>query len=179
MSKPQPHSGTWWKDKLEKFSDSSELEPAIFLNHLLYCVQRETERKNINLFKALTFCGHVMLIMYIYIYMYMYYVQLFCFWTLPIIMFLFKIHNVSPGLEIPEYGLRDPLRWPCGTLYPHKLALTSPTRGGRWVGRVLLRTKATELVIHNVSETRFRLCVKVAITQLGPINRANPYIRTE
>jgi hypothetical protein len=31
-------------------------------------------------------------------------------------------------------------------LYPQKLALTSPTSGGRSVGIVLSRTKATELV---------------------------------
>jgi hypothetical protein len=35
------------------------------------------------------------------------------------------------GLENREYGLGDPLRWPRDTLYPQKLALTSPTSGGR------------------------------------------------
>jgi hypothetical protein len=35
----------------------------------------------------------------------------------------------------------DPLRWPRDTLYPKKLALTSPTSGGRSVGIVRLRTK--------------------------------------
>jgi hypothetical protein len=33
------------------------------------------------------------------------------------------------------------------TLYPLKLALTSPTSGGRAVGIVRLRTKATELLV--------------------------------
>jgi hypothetical protein len=33
------------------------------------------------------------------------------------------------------------LRWPRDTLYPQKLALTSPTSGGRSVGRVRLWTK--------------------------------------
>ena len=33
-------------------------------------------------------------------------------------------------------------------LYPQKLALTSPTGGGRSVGIVRVRTKATELVIY-------------------------------
>jgi hypothetical protein len=47
------------------------------------------------------------------------------------------------GLEIREYGRRRPLRWPRGTLYPQKFALTSPTSGGRSVGIVRLRTKAT------------------------------------
>jgi hypothetical protein len=36
------------------------------------------------------------------------------------------------------------LRSPRDTLYPQKLALTSPTSGGLSVGRVRLRTKATE-----------------------------------
>jgi hypothetical protein len=40
------------------------------------------------------------------------------------------------GLEIREYGRRDQSRWPHGNLYPHKLALTSPTSGGRSVGIV-------------------------------------------
>jgi hypothetical protein len=37
-------------------------------------------------------------------------------------------------LENREYGHRDPSRWPRGTLYPQKLAITSPTSGGRSVG---------------------------------------------
>jgi hypothetical protein len=35
----------------------------------------------------------------------------------------------------------DPLGWPRDTLYPQKLALTSPTSGGRSVGIVRLWTK--------------------------------------
>jgi hypothetical protein len=48
------------------------------------------------------------------------------------------------GLEIREYDRRDPSRWPRGTLYQPKLALTSPTSGGRSVGIVRSRTRATE-----------------------------------
>jgi hypothetical protein len=48
------------------------------------------------------------------------------------------------GLENREYGRRDPSRWPRGTLYPQKLALTSLTSGGRSVGIVSSRTQATE-----------------------------------
>jgi hypothetical protein len=33
-------------------------------------------------------------------------------------------------LENQQYGHRDPLRWPCDTLYTQKLALTSLTSGG-------------------------------------------------
>jgi hypothetical protein len=50
------------------------------------------------------------------------------------------------GLEIREYGRRDPSRWPRGTLFPQKLALTLPTRGGCSVGIVRSRTLATEFV---------------------------------
>jgi hypothetical protein len=41
-------------------------------------------------------------------------------------------------------GREDPLRWPRDTLYPQKLALTSPTSGSRSAGIVRLRTKGTE-----------------------------------
>jgi hypothetical protein len=37
--------------------------------------------------------------------------------------------------ELLELKIGDPLRWPRDTLYPQKLALTSPTSGGRPVGR--------------------------------------------
>jgi hypothetical protein len=47
-------------------------------------------------------------------------------------------------LENREYGWRDPSRWPRGTLYPHKLAIASPTSGGRSVGIVRSRTQAME-----------------------------------
>jgi hypothetical protein len=48
------------------------------------------------------------------------------------------------GLEIREYGWKDPSHWPHGTLYPLKLALTSPTSGGRSVSTVNSQTQATE-----------------------------------
>jgi hypothetical protein len=49
------------------------------------------------------------------------------------------------GLESRKYGRRDPSRWPCGTLYPQKLALTLSTSGDRSVGIVRSRNQATEL----------------------------------
>jgi hypothetical protein len=49
------------------------------------------------------------------------------------------------GLESREYGRRDPSRWPRGSLYPQKLALTSPTSGGRTVARIHSRTHDMEL----------------------------------
>jgi hypothetical protein len=44
-------------------------------------------------------------------------------------------------------GRGNSLRWPRITLYPQKLALTSPTSGGRSVGMVRLRTKTTEFSV--------------------------------
>jgi hypothetical protein len=51
------------------------------------------------------------------------------------------------SLETREYGRGDPLRWPRDTLYPQKLALTSPKSGGRSVSIDRLRTKATEFFL--------------------------------
>jgi hypothetical protein len=45
-----------------------------------------------------------------------------------------------------SYGGGDPSRWSRDIFSPQKLALTSPTSGGRSVGIVRLRTKATELL---------------------------------
>jgi hypothetical protein len=50
------------------------------------------------------------------------------------------------GLENREYGRKDALRLQRGTLYPQKMALTSPTSGGRSVIIVRWRTQATEKV---------------------------------
>jgi hypothetical protein len=57
---------------------------------------------------------------------------------------LLEIKSNGSGLEIREYCCKDPSRWPRGTLYPQKLALTSPTSGCRSVGVVHSRTQATE-----------------------------------
>jgi hypothetical protein len=53
-------------------------------------------------------------------------------------------NSSGSGLENREYCCGDPLRRPRDTLYPQKLALTSPICGGRSVGIVRLRTKTTE-----------------------------------
>jgi hypothetical protein len=52
----------------------------------------------------------------------------------------------SYGPESRDYGGRDTSRWPYGTLYQQKLALTSPTSSGRSVGIVSSQTQATYLV---------------------------------
>jgi hypothetical protein len=53
-------------------------------------------------------------------------------------------NSSGSGLEIWEYGRRDPSRLPRGTLYPQTLAVTSQTSGGRSVGTVRTRTQAKE-----------------------------------
>jgi hypothetical protein len=55
-------------------------------------------------------------------------------------------NSSGSGLENQKYGRGDPLRWPRDTLHPQMLAQTSPAGGGRSVGIVRLRTKATEFV---------------------------------
>jgi hypothetical protein len=57
-------------------------------------------------------------------------------------------------LESREYGRRVPSRWPRGTFYPQNLALTSPTSGGRSVGRVRSRTQDTEFNFLRVNKAR-------------------------
>jgi hypothetical protein len=46
---------------------------------------------------------------------------------------LLERKSSGSGLEIREYGQREPSCLPRGTLYPRKLALKSPTNSGRSV----------------------------------------------
>jgi hypothetical protein len=55
--------------------------------------------------------------------------------------------SLNPGLESREYSRRDPSRRPRGTVYPQKLALTSPTSGGRLVGIVRSQTQVMEFFL--------------------------------
>jgi hypothetical protein len=50
------------------------------------------------------------------------------------------------SLESRKYSHRDLSRWPPGTLYPRKLALTSPRNGSHSVNIVHSRTQATEFL---------------------------------
>jgi hypothetical protein len=54
---------------------------------------------------------------------------------------LLEWKSSGSGQENWINGRGDTLRWPRDTLYPQKLALTSPTSGGCSVGIVRLRTK--------------------------------------
>jgi hypothetical protein len=58
------------------------------------------------------------------------------------------------GPENLKYGCRDRSRWPRGNLYPHKLALISPTSGGLSVVIVRSRTQATEFSLEIKHEDR-------------------------
>jgi hypothetical protein len=57
---------------------------------------------------------------------------------------LLEGNNSGSGLESRECGRRGPSSWPRGTYPQKKLAITSPTSGGRSVGIVRSRTHATE-----------------------------------
>jgi hypothetical protein len=67
---------------------------------------------------------------------------------------LLERKSSGSGLENRDYGPWDPSRWPRGTLYKQKLALTSPTSGGRSVGIVRSRTEATEFSLVLVLDAR-------------------------
>jgi hypothetical protein len=60
-------------------------------------------------------------------------------------------NSSGSGLESREYGRGYPLRWPRYALYPQKLALTLPTSGGRLIGIVFLRTKATKFLYTHIT----------------------------
>jgi hypothetical protein len=56
-------------------------------------------------------------------------------------------NSSGSGRENREYDCGDPLGWPRDTLYQQKWALTSSKSGGRSVGIVRLRAKATEFFL--------------------------------
>jgi hypothetical protein len=56
-------------------------------------------------------------------------------------------YDYQSCLEIRDYGRRDPSHWPCDTLYPQKLAQTSPTSSCRSVGIVLSWTQAMDFFL--------------------------------
>jgi hypothetical protein len=59
---------------------------------------------------------------------------------------LFERKVAAPIQKTEITAVGDPLRWPHDTFYPQNLALTWPTSGGRSVGIVRSRTRATEFV---------------------------------
>jgi hypothetical protein len=76
------------------------------------------------------------------------------------------------GLDIRKYGRGDPSRWPRGTLYLPKLALTSPTSGDRLVSIVRSRTHATEFSF--IGSRKFEEnypSLKMALHELGTTSK--------
>jgi hypothetical protein len=59
---------------------------------------------------------------------------------------LLRRKSSGSGLESREHGRKNPSRWPRGTLYPQKLAITSPTSSGRSVDIIRSRTQTMEFV---------------------------------
>jgi hypothetical protein len=94
-------------------------------------------------------------------------------------------------LENREYGCRDPSRWPRGTLYPQKLAITSLTSGGRSVGIVRSRTQTMEFLFflkstsyeaphYEVSSNLLSLTLSlVHIFSLAPCSQTPPVYHSE
>jgi hypothetical protein len=64
-------------------------------------------------------------------------------------------HLLHDNTKSENNGRGDPLRWPRDTLYPLKLALISPTSGGRSVGIVRLRTNPRSLNTTSLLLSRF------------------------
>jgi hypothetical protein len=86
---------------------------------------------------------------------------------------LFERKSSGSGIEIREYCHRDLSRWPCGTLCQKKLALISPTSGGRSVGIVRSRTHATEFSLflkHSMLQLHMWQRIFVAPSWNTPIN---------
>jgi hypothetical protein len=68
-----------------------------------------------------------------------FYPSLLLFSATSLFLYVYRVAHVH------FYSVFLSLRWPRNTLYPQRLALTSPTSGGRSVGIVRLRTTTTEL----------------------------------
>jgi hypothetical protein len=63
---------------------------------------------------------------------------------------LLERNSSRSGLEIREHGRGDPLRWPRGTIFRQKLALTLATTGGRSFGIVRSLTQAIEFSFYSL-----------------------------
>jgi hypothetical protein len=69
---------------------------------------------------------------------------------------LLERKSSGSGLESRQCGRKDLSRWPRVSLYPQKLALTSPMSGVRSVGIVRSRTQAAEFSF-SIKKSRFHL----------------------
>jgi hypothetical protein len=88
-------------------------------------------------------------------------------------VYINQIYNDASGQENRINDRGDPLRWPRDTLYPQKLALTSPTTGGRSVGIVRLRTKG-RWVSHNDAYLWWGVSVRITMQDVHPLPWQSP-----
>jgi hypothetical protein len=88
---------------------------------------------------------------------------------------LFGRKIMGSCLEDREYGRRDSSRWPSGTLYKQKLALTLLKSRSRSIGMVRSRTQATEFSLVLDLGTRWRWVP--SFTSRPFQSRGNPFFR--
>jgi hypothetical protein len=80
------------------------------------------------------------------------------------------------SLKTEINGRWNSWRWPRDNFYPQRLALTSPTSGGRSVGIVRLRTKGTEFVqiyfrLSTTRKIRYEIKLKLFSRSEGSVLR--------
>jgi hypothetical protein len=78
-------------------------------------------------------------------------------------------NSSGSGLENRYYGRKDPSRCPRDTLYPQKLALTSPTSDGRSIGIVHSRAKAKQLLFKVIPVRGRECCLCSTIVSFFPL----------
>jgi hypothetical protein len=83
---------------------------------------------------------------------------------------VYKTDNSAVGMS----------RWPRGTLYPQKFAITSPTSGGRSVGRVRSRTQTMEFFFRKKSGDEFKKMLAITSFSIVPLPCLLPeHVNTE
>jgi hypothetical protein len=90
-----------------------------------------------------------------------------------------KRKSSGSGLETENTALGDPSRWPRGTLYQQKLALSPPTSGDCSVGIVRSRNQAMEFVnkyLHSVNGS-CNISRKIATDMPTLLTPTSGYIR--
>jgi hypothetical protein len=87
--------------------------------------------------------------------------------------------NSGSGLESRECGRRDPSRWPRGTLYLQKLALTSPTKAVAESVKFVCELRPWSSLIHIISKRNHFIALCFLITTLFRIQNADKAIAVE
>jgi hypothetical protein len=89
-------------------------------------------------------------------------------------------NSSGSGLGNRDCGCGDPLPWPCDTLYPQMLALTSPTSGGCSVAIVRSRTKVMEffLVYMRKVQSRRQITGRRAPQQISNVTQKLAHLIT-